>query len=475
MIYRRAKAAAILLMFFVVTNHTLLSQTFKIEVFVNNQPEEEVVIGIVKGDKFTPIDTVIPIAGSIAFELPDSATIGVYRLLLGQTVYAQVMHEAPQKLDFIFNKEICVLKTNFKSPTDSLHVISSKENKVWVRFIQSERALNKQLTDLVSQINYFQQKTDDKYYTEKRKATTIKKYNDIQIKRNSLIASTVEKSPEMFAVKMTRMYVEPFLDGNLSEKKRTLIFERDYFNNLDFSDEALINSPVYTQKVYQYLMSYAKKDISHEEKIQEMNRAADIIIKNTKANAVVGDFVVDFLMRGFEMLELNEVLQHISETYTPSAPCSDDEKSTLKRRLDSQKMTAGTPAPLFSLIDTAGDSISLTNISSKYKLIIFWALWCPHCEQLLPDLYQWYLNRDIDIEVIAISIDENRDDWKAFVTERGYDWINCNEAEKWDGKVATAYNIYATPTMFLLDNENQIIAKPLTFGDFLDATMLLSE
>jgi len=463
------------LMFFVVANQTLQSQNFKIEVFVSKQPNEEVVIGRIKGDKFTPVDTVLPVAGSITFELPDSAVIGVYRIILGQTVYAQVMHEAPQKLDFVFRKEDCVLKTNFNFPTDSLQVVRSKENRVWVKFIQIEKVYAAQLTDLVSQINYFQQNQDDDYYTEKRKVAIIKKYNDIQKKRKSLIASTVKKNPDLFASKMISMYEEPYMNGNLSEEKRTLTFERDFFMNLDFSEESLINSPVYTQKVYQYLMSYAKKELSHKEQIGEMNKAVDIIIDKTKSNAEVGDFVVDFLMRGFEMLELNEVMQYIAKIYSPSIPCENEEKSTLKRRLDSQKMSAGTVAPLFTLIDAAGDSISLTNITSKYKLIVFYATWCPHCEQLLPDLYQWYLNRDMDIEVIAVSIDENQDDWRAFIEERGYCWINCNEPGKWDGKVATGYNIYATPTMFLLDKENHIISKPISFGDFIDTTMELVE
>jgi hypothetical protein len=81
----------------------------------------------------------------------------------------------------------------------------------------------------------------------------------------------------------------------------------------------------------------------------------------------------------------------------------------------------------------------------------------------------------MDIEVIAVSIDDNQDDWRAFVKERGFNWINCNEPEKWDGKVATEYNLFGTPTMFLLDKGNRIISKPLTFNDFLNATIQLSE
>lgn len=475
MIFRQTKATFTLLLFIVAANGALLSQSFKIDVFINGQPEEEVILGRVKGDKFTPIDSVMPIAGSLSFELPSDAIPGVYRLLLGQTIYAQVMHEPPQKLDFIFNRENCIFKSSFNSPTDSLQIVASKENKVWVRFIRLEKTYTSQIIELVSQINYFQKNSDDKYYTDKRKAGIIKKHNEIQKKRSSLIISIAKKHPDLFATRIIRMYAEPFLDGNLPEEKRDLLYERDYFKDLDFSDESLINTPVYTQKVYQYLMSYAKKELSREKQLEEMNRAVDEIVDNTKSNAKVGDFVVDFLMRGFEMLELNEVLQYISEIYTPSTPCLNNEKSTLKRRLDSQKMISGTSAPLFSLINSAGDSTSLSGITNRYKLIVFWASWCPHCEQLLPDIYQWYLNRDIDLEVITISIDEDQDEWKSFIVERDYNWINCSEPEKWEGKVATAYNLYATPTMFLIDKENRIISKPLTFNEFLDATIELTQ
>lgn len=475
MIYQQLKIAAILLIFFVIANQLSLSQNYKIDIFISEQPNEEVIVGRIKGDKFTPVDTVMPKAGNISFELSNSAATGVYRLLLGQTVYAQVMHEAPQKLDFIFNKENCFLKSNFNSPSDSLLVIESEENMVWAHFSDLDKTYKKQLIGLVTQINYFQEKSDDKYYTEKRRKETIKKYNEIQQKRNALVSSSVKKHPNLFATKMIKMYTEPFMDGNLSEKVRNRIFERDFFKGLDFSDEQLLNSAVYTKKVYSYLTSYTKKELSHEDKVKEMNRAADRIIEHTNSNKVVGAYIVDFLMRGFEMLQFDEVLQHIAEVYTPSVPCKDGDKSTLNRRLNYQKMLPGTLAPQFSLIDVIGDSVSLSDISSNYKLIIFWASWCPHCKQLLPNIYQWYLNRDVDIEVIAISIDENQDDWRSFVTERDYNWINCSEPEKWDGKVATEYNIYATPTMFLLDKENQIISKPLTFNDFLDRIMSLPE
>ncbi len=94
---------------------------------------------------------------------------------------------------------------------------------------------------------------------------------------------------------------------------------------------------------------------------------------------------------------------------------------------------------------------------------------------MLPNLYQWYINRDIDIEVIAISVDSDIEAWKKFIEERGYSWINCNEPGKWDGKVTIEYNIYATPTMFLVDKDNKIISKPIDFNQFIDSVIELSK
>ena len=456
------------LLILLVSGAALFSQSFKVEGIITGQPDEEVIIGTLKGDTFTPADTVIPASGFILFDVPESAPTGMYRIILGQTTVAKVMHEPPQKIDFIFNKEDFVFKTNFNAPLDSIEVDSSQENKVWFDFIREENAYNRQLNDLVKQINYFQHNPGDKYFTPEKKKDIITKYNKIQKKREALISSIVKKYPKLFATKLIKMYREPFLDGNLSQEKRESIYKNTFFKTLDFSDTLLIYTPVYSQKVYEYLMSYAKKGLSRKQQVTQLNKAVDVIIKNTRSNPEVADFIVNYLMQGFERLGLNEMMYHISETYSPAVPCDAEDKSILKRRLDAQKMLPGTPVPPFSLPDLHGDTISLSDINNKYKLILFWASWCPHCEQLLPGLYQWYLNRNIDIEVITISIDEDKKAWKEFIRGRGYEWINCNEPKKWDGKVVNAYNIYATPTMFLVDKDNLIISKPMDFSQFLD-------
>ncbi len=92
-----------------------------------NQPDNPVVLGSIRGDKFTPVDTLelLKVAGSsvsennsgsqetihqvtsshqmkkVSWQFPENAAPGMYRLVFGQTTYARVMGESPQQLDFI--------------------------------------------------------------------------------------------------------------------------------------------------------------------------------------------------------------------------------------------------------------------------------------------------------------------------------------------------------------------------------------
>ena len=73
------------------------------------------------------------------------------------------------------------------------------------------------------------------------------------------------------------------------------------------------------------------------------------------------------------------------------------------------------------------------------------------------------------VEIYAISIDTPRLDWENFVQTNDLRWINVYEENGWLGKSAKQYNLYATPTMFLLDRDRKIISKPITFKDFKNA------
>jgi len=109
-------------------------------------------------------------------------------------------------------------------------------------------------------------------------------------------------------------------------------------------------------------------------------------------------------------------------------------------------------------------------------LLVFWASWCPHCLTVLPEIKKLYENDDVaDFEVVAISVDTSANDWKAEIKKGGFNWINCSDLNGWNSKAADDYNIYATPSMVLLDKEKNIIEKPITKNELKKAIKALTK
>lgn len=482
----------------------MVAQPNTVRLQVSNQPGNSVVLGQIKGDKFIPLDSslfqpvtssspaesgtqnILPVNQSqlvnnaiVTFHLNESATPGMYRVILGKTRVAEIMNEPPQQLDFIFNQENLVFETDFKAPVDSLRVLQSEENKVWFAFKKQEKEYKTQIKELEMEVNYYQAQgvaPSTRGNSDNAVTNRITQYNRLQKERDSLINKIIESNPNLFATKLIKMYREPFQDGNLSEQQRKEVFKNEFFNQLDFTDEALINTSIYTEKAFQYIMAFAQKGLTREQQEQEFLKATEKILEvihpmtsgdQMNSNKVY-EFILDYLVRGFEKMNIENVLKSIAGKFEGTT-CQTDEKTTLERRLAFLKfMTIGATVPDFTLTDINGDPVTLSEVQKDKTLLIFWASWCPHCNEMLPQIKSWQKQQaNDDFEIIAISIDTSEFDWKNKVTELGIEsWYNLPDLKGWDGEVATKFNIYATPTLIIIGKDRKIISLPANLDEF---------
>ncbi len=146
---------SIFTIFFLTIVIIIFAQPHSIGIIIKNQPDNPIVFGVVKGDNFIAIDTAFAEKELVRFELSKDANVGMYRIIMGQTSYAKVMNEAPQQLDFIFNKEDIVLETDFKLPETKTKVIQSVENEIWFEFKAKEHFLKDRLRELESEVNCY--------------------------------------------------------------------------------------------------------------------------------------------------------------------------------------------------------------------------------------------------------------------------------------------------------------------------------
>jgi peroxiredoxin len=111
-------------------------------------------------------------------------------------------------------------------------------------------------------------------------------------------------------------------------------------------------------------------------------------------------------------------------------------------------------APNFTLLDSRGASVRLSDYKGKVVLLSFWATWCLWCETEIP----WYMEfqnkyKDKGLSVIGVSMDE--DGWRSvrpFLKERRMNYT----VVVGNGDLATSYALEALPVTFLIDRDGKI-------------------
>ncbi len=127
----------------------------------------------------------------------------------------------------------------------------------------------------------------------------------------------------------------------------------------------------------------------------------------------------------------------------------------------SQMLPLGTAAPDFSLPDTAGETVSLSDFAGKPLLVAFICNHCPfviHIRQGLADLCREYQKRGVAVVGISSNdVSSHPDDSPEKMAEEksaaGYTFPYLYDETQ---EVAKAYRAACTPDFFLFDAKHQL-------------------
>jgi peroxiredoxin/TolA-binding protein len=110
-----------------------------------------------------------------------------------------------------------------------------------------------------------------------------------------------------------------------------------------------------------------------------------------------------------------------------------------------------------------GETIDTSQLRGKTVLVIFWASWGGQSvRRELPDLVKLAeKHRTKGLEIVGVSLDNEKGDLEAFIKEQQMTWPQIFEPGGIDSRLATEYGIISLPTMFLIDGQAKVLSRSL--------------
>ncbi len=123
-------------------------------------------------------------------------------------------------------------------------------------------------------------------------------------------------------------------------------------------------------------------------------------------------------------------------------------------------LETGSVAPVISLPDVQGKTLSLRDYRGKHVLLVFWASWssmsCDAVKKILP-VYEEY--KEKGLELYMVSLDRSKESWVKRMSELHATGIQVSDLKYWDSPVVETYKINQLPVLYLLDKDGKIINK----------------
>lgn len=237
----------------------------------------------------------------------------------------------------------------------------------------------------------------------------------------------------------------------------------DAFRKLDYSDARLYKSGLLKDAIENHFWLIENSGKSLDIVFEEMKLSIDAMLVNLVTNEKIFNEVTDYLFDLLEKHSLFQASEYLALKVLNEGSCTIN--SDLANQLETYRaMKKGNIAPdiVFersNFISTTKILNKLSDIKSKYTVVVFGASWCPKCKEELPEITKLYNKwKSKGVEVIFIALEEDK---KSFVDfAKTFPFPTYSDLKKWNSKIVKDYYVFSTPTMFLLDDKREIILRP---------------
>jgi thiol-disulfide isomerase/thioredoxin len=406
--------------------------------------------------------------GSFRFEGKEPLPQGVYFLAMGKP--------KPTRLfEFVIGEnQAFSMVTKTLDYIKNMKVSGDLDNKLFFEnmFFNMER--NREVEPFVKTIQ------DSSLAEEKKKAAReqIKLVNDKVLAFQEKI---INQHPQTLSARILKAN-QPIQipdppkrnDGSIDSTFQLRWYREHFFDNFDLSDDALLRMPrpVYLDKMNEYL------DRLWAPQADTLKKALTNIISKASKNKETYRYAVLQAVLKFqnpEIMGLDEVFVHINDTYFTTGEMDYWANAQMRKNVSEhadrlRKSLIGQKGSNLIMQDSNLKPRALYDIKNKYTVLYIFDPDCSSCKKETPKLVEFYNKKKFDLEVYAVSADTSMVKMRTYIKEMNMGWITVNGPRTYVGPYQDLYDANTTPTIYVLDQDKNIIAKKIPaekIGEFL--------
>jgi len=244
-----------------------------------------------------------------------------------------------------------------------------------------------------------------------------------------------------------------------------------FFQDVPLGNEGIIANPYFEEKLKTFLASYA-----HHGNQDKLKKDLLYMHDSLSTNAAVREFIRYVQIKYYMKTGPGKLVDYLAQLSADEG-CETNipyqQNAVIKSLL---AMMPGRAVPPLTIKDYEGVSRSLYGVmmGKKAGVVAFWASTCTHCQDSMPAFYSWYMQeRSKGLEVYAVSLDINPDDWFNFVSAKTPEWVNVCELKGWESESASIYKVRSTPSFVVIDGNRKIVLKTTSLQEAKNSLLTL--
>ncbi|PWJ57216.1 peroxiredoxin [Dyadobacter jejuensis] len=435
------------------------AQAYRIEAKINGLQDTTLILGHYSrsNTQFIPKDTAKADAtGKVVFEGKENLPGGLYVILFpGNSKWLELVYSG---------KEHDIrLDTDTTDLVGKIQVQGSPENEVFYAYQKRLIADSRTLKALIDE------KSPELAQKQKETKEAFQKYKK----------SLLDDQQALFTTSLLKMAAEPdvppapkLANGKTDSLWAFHYYRNHYWDQFDFSDKRIMNTPFLEPKLNTYL---------HNLLVQTPDSiilAADALIKKTEVNPDLRQYVIYYITNQYEnpkTVGTEGVWVHMAKKYYLGGEMditADTKKRIAEKVRSMERLLVNKPFPTLELSQPDGKLIKANDLPANYSVLFFYAPTCGHCKESAPKLKEFYDSyKEKGVQVIAIATERNKEEWTNFIDTYHLAELKNAMDTKNTVNFYQDFDVVSTPTVYVLDKEHKIIARKMPveqLGDFLD-------